>query len=140
MIKEKMLQLAHLTAGIITLIHGFDTFGTGDFKSAGGYLSLAVLFILVAGVNKWMSKQFLQANVAFFLLEAVTIIYSGWHYNTKGHKVFFYLMAAAGIVYFVLALLNINSAERTGKKRRSKKRRSSSSSSNVENQYNKAAF
>jgi len=57
----------------------------------------------VAGLYKSINRQFHQADVAFFLLEAVTIFYSGWDYNEKGHKALFYIMAIIAALYFLFA-------------------------------------
>jgi len=113
--KEKMQQLGHLVAGIVTLIYGFDAFEAGDFTSSTGYLSLAVLFMLVAGLHKWVSKQFIQSDFALFFFEAITILFCGWHYNMKGNDVLFYEMIGTGTLYIVFALLSIRLHHKSGR-------------------------
>src|SRR4051812_21661471 len=110
--REKLQQLIHLAAGIITLIYGFDTFEAGDFSSAASYLSLAVTFLVVAGSHKWISEKFMKADVAFYLIEAATITYSDWHYKIKGHTYLFYTMSAAGMLYFIYAIITLVSKEK----------------------------
>ncbi len=123
--KEKWQQLAHTIAGIITLIYGFDTFEQGD--SAAAYLGLAVLFMIVAGIHKWIVKQFMQADAAFFLLEAVTIIYTAWHYKIKGHQYLYYAIALAGSAYFIFCIFSLITESKHGRRHsgRRKRRRSS---------------
>ena len=126
--REKLLQLGHLTAGIITLIYGFDTFEAADFSSAASYLSLAIIFTIVAGCHKWMTEKFMKADVAFFLLESATITYSGWHYKAKGHPYLFYIMSVAGTFYFIFAIFSLVSKEKPKHRSYRKKRRRHSSS------------
>jgi peptidoglycan/LPS O-acetylase OafA/YrhL len=120
--REKLEQLAHIVAGGLILIYGFQSFEAGEFIIASYYLSLAIIFMLVAGAHTWISQKFLGADVAFFLLEACTIVYTGWHYKTRGHEVIFYIMFAAGLLYFVFALISISYVEKP-KRKKSKKRR-----------------
>lgn len=128
--REKLQQLGHLIAGIITLVYGFDAFEAKEFSSAASYLTLAIIFLVVAGMHKWISVKFISSDVAFNLLEATTIIYSGWNYKMKGHPVLFYLMAIAGIFYIIFAIINLfpKSAPRHRSSSRKKRKRSSSHS------------
>lgn len=126
--KEKLLQLEHLTAGIITLIYGFDTFESGDFLAATSYLSLAIIFTIVAGTHKWISPKFMKADVAFFLLEAATITYAGSHYKPKGNLYMFYTMSVVGALYFVFAIISLVSKEKPKHRSHRRKRRRSHSS------------
>jgi cellulose synthase/poly-beta-1,6-N-acetylglucosamine synthase-like glycosyltransferase len=125
--REKLQQLAHLIAGILTLIYGFDAFEAGDFLYAACYLTLAILFLIVTGTHKWIARKLMKADAAFNLLEAVTIIYSAWHYKNKGHQILFYIMAIAGLAYLIFALLNLlTEAPTKHRSSRKKKRRRSS--------------
>lgn len=126
--REKLQQLGHLVAGIIILVYGFDSFEAGDFASATYYLTLAIIFLIVAGTHKWITQKFVGADVAFNFLEAITIIYTGWHYKQKGHPVLFYSMAVAGALYFIFALINMflpKERKRRSSKRKKRRRRSS---------------
>ncbi len=127
--KEKMQQLGHVIAGLIIMVPGFDAFERGDFKSAAGYLGVAVLFMLLAGWHKSFTQQFLQGDAAFFLLEAAIMFYSAWDYNTKGKTVLFFGMGAAGVIFVFFSLFSIksNSDMPKRRKRRKKRRRSSPS-------------
>ena len=131
--REKLLQLAHIAAGIITLIYGFDSFEAGNFSYAAYYLSLAIIFMIVAGSYSWIAKKFMKADVAFFLLESTTIIYSGWLYKLKGHQYLFYTMVAAGALYFIFAIISLFSKEKTKHRSRTKKRKRRSQSSVFDN-------
>lgn len=125
---EKIQQLGHVVAGLIIMVHGFDSFESGDFKSAGSYLGVAILFILLAGWHKSVTQRFLQGDAAFFLLEAVIMFYSAWDYSTKGKTGLFYGMAVAGVIFVIFALISIKLSADMPKKRKSrrKKRRRSS--------------
>lgn len=121
--KEKIKGLMHLIAGLIVLFHGFDSFESGDFKSASAYLGFAILYMLVAGLHRSIIKRFLQADTAFFLLEAITILYSAWHYKTLNHLVLYYLLAAAGLTFIVLSLSSVNDADKPRRKNKRKRRK-----------------
>lgn len=127
--KNKIHQLLHLVAGIITLVYGFDTFEAGDFLSATYYLSLAIIFLIVAGSHTWISQKFLQADVAFYLVEGITIIYSGWLYKIKGHLFLFYIMSAAGGFYLIFSLIRFFFEEKPKHRLKRGKRRSYPASS-----------
>lgn len=120
--REKLQQLLHLSAGIITLVYGFDTFEAADFSSAAYYLSLAIIFLVVAGSHKWIVQKFMNADVAFYLIEAATIISSGWHYNSKGHPYLFYILAVVGTFYFIFSIINLFSEEKPRHHSRRRKR------------------
>lgn len=121
--KEKLQQLAHLIAGLLTISYGFDTFEKGDLLQAATFLSIAIIFMIVAGLHKSISKKLLQSDVAFFLLEGLTILYAGYNYKLNGNMWWYYGMAIAGVAYIVFALLSINMDERPNKKQRSRKSR-----------------
>ena len=132
--REKLQQLAHLIAGIITLVYGFDAFEAADFSSAAYYLTLAIIFLIIAGTHKWISEKFIMADVAFNLLEAATIVYSGWNYKNKGHEFLFYSMAVAGAFYLVFAIVNLFPAAEPKRKSSKRKRRKRSSKASIEEQ------
>jgi hypothetical protein len=137
--KQRVNELAHVFAGLILLFHGFDAFEAGDFKSASGYLSLGLLYMVVAGLHKTISKKFVQGNAAFFLLESVTIVYSGWHYKTKGHPYLYYLMTAAGIMFFILSCHSFISEDKPRKKKHRKRRRQSSTQPHLHSHHRSSA-
>lgn len=127
--REKLQQLGHLSAGIITLIYGFDSFEGGDFSSATFYLAMAIAFLVVAGSHKWIAEKFLHADIAFYLAEAATIAYSGWRYKLKGHTYLFYTLSIASGIYLIFAVLSLYAEAGTGRRSRRRKRRHHSSSS-----------
>lgn len=128
---EKLKQLGHLIAGIITLIYGFENFESGAFLSSAYYLSLAIIFLIVAGSHKWIAEKFLMADVAFYLLESATIIYSGWNYKLKGHHYLFYTMLFAGLVFFIFAILSLKTEDKPKRRRSKSRKRKRYSTSNL---------
>lgn len=106
--KESLQKLGHLIAGLLTLVHGFEEFEAGALGSAAGYFIFSIGFLVIAGAHKTMLKKFMQGDVAFFLLEAVIILYSGWHYKAKGQTFLYYTMAGSGFCYILFAMLSIN--------------------------------
>lgn len=127
--KEKWQQLGHLIAGLIIIVHGFDTLERGDIFSAAAYFSLAIMFMIVAGAHKNIRRSFMQSDVAFFLLEAVTIFYSGWHYKQTGMPVLYYAMLTAGVSFMVFATFSMETDERPRRHSRRRRHRSSGQSS-----------
>ncbi|MCW3081325.1 hypothetical protein [Segetibacter sp.] len=126
--KEKLQQLAHLIAGIITLAYGFDAFELGDFASATYFLALAIVFLIVAGAHKWIAEKFIRGDVAINLLESVTIIYAAASFRDKAHPFLYYTVTAIGISYFILAIANLFAlVEPVRKSYKGKKRRKASS-------------
>ena len=121
--KDKLQQLIHLVAGIIVLIYGFDSFEAGDFLSATVYLTMAIIFLIVSGTHKWIMQKFMKADVAFFLLESATILYSGWRYKLHGHLYLFYTMLAAATLYFVFAVASLFAKDKPKRHSRKRKRR-----------------
>ena len=124
--KGKVNELGHLLAGLILLFHGFDSFEIRDYRSASLYLFLGLLFMVIAGLQKSISKKFIQGNAAFFLVESFTILYSGWHYKSKGHPYLFYLFTAAGIMFFVFSCRSFILEDKPRKRKSRKRRRRSS--------------
>lgn len=126
--REKLQQLTHLVAGIITLVYGFDAFESGQFLSASYYLALAIIFLIVAGSHKWIVQKFMKADIAFNLLEAIAILYCGNHYKEQGHQFLYYLMTIAGLVYVVFAVAGMFQKERSRHRSSKRKKRKRSSS------------
>ena len=112
------------------MVQGFEAFESSDYNSAGLYLTVSIFFLIVAGLHKKFLQQFVGGSVAFFILEAVTILYSAGHYKATGHHfVYFSLCAAAGFyVLFALASIRINRDRPRKRRSRSHKRRRSSGS------------
>ena len=127
--REKLLQLAHIAAGIITLSYGLHCFEVGNFSTAAYYLLFAIIFMIVAGCYEWILQNFMKADIAFFLLEATTILYSGSLYKLTGHNYLFYTMAAAACLYFLFAIISAAEKEKTKQmpRKRTRKRRRRSS-------------
>ena len=131
--KDRVKQVWHLFAGLLILMHGFASFEENDFKSAGGYIGVALLALVVAGVHKYIDRSFNNADVAFFLLEAVTLSYSAWDYGEEDKKVLSYFIGAAAILFFIMAIVSLISTDEHGRKRSRKhhhRRRSNPSTGN----------
>ncbi len=105
--KGKLKQAGHLLAGVLLMIHGFASFEDKDFKAAAGYLGVAILALMIAGLHKFINRTFSQADVAFFLLEAVTLFYSAWEYRDEERFALSYFITAAGIGYFIWAFFSL---------------------------------
>ena len=125
--KERINILLHLIAGLVVLFHGFDSLETGDLLAAAAYMGFAILFIIVAGLHKSIYRLFFLADPAFYTLEALTILYSGWHYKTLKHNNLYYFHLVCGIILFIFAIVEIYNADKPRKKRRRKSGRRRSS-------------
>lgn len=125
--KDRMSILLHLIAGLIVLFHGFDSLETSDLLAASAYMGFAILFIIVAGLHKSIYRLFFLADPAFYTLEALTILYSGWHYKTLHHPNIYYFHLLCGITLFIFAIVGIYNADKPRKKRRKKSGRRRSS-------------
>lgn len=129
--KGKLKQAGHLLAGLLILVHGFAAFEEKDFKAAAGYLVVAVIALIVAGLHKFINRTFNQADLAFFFLEAATLLFSAWEYREEGRLVLSYFIAAAGIGYFIWAFFTLifkddHHGEHHSSQRSSRRRSSSS--------------
>lgn len=130
--RGKLKQTGHLLAAILIMIHGFASFEDKDFKAAAGYLGVAVLALIVAGLHKFINRTFSQADVAFLLLESVTLFYSGWEYREEGRFALSYFIIAAAIGYFIWAFFSLifkddHRGHSSSQGKRKKQRHSSSS-------------
>ena len=127
--KEKQQQVAHLVAGFILLLQGFDWFEKGLSISQSLYLLLACTFLLVAGLHKWMQKTFQNADVAFFLFEAAALLYSAVIAREEGSTWLWILIGVIGVLYIGFAIATIISNIDTTRQRRRRKRKKFRSSS-----------
>lgn len=73
--REKLEQLAHIIAGVIILIYGFEALEAGEFKAAASYLTVAIIFMIVAGAHVWLLKKFKQSDVTFFIGSSYTLLF-----------------------------------------------------------------
>jgi len=125
--KDKVPVLAHMLAGLIILAQGFDNFEKGDLKAAAIYLTVAILFMIIAGLNKYISRRFLKADAAFFLSETLIIFYIAGLYKAKGSLIFFYLLAVISAFYLVLCIKAVLVRDNKRHHSRKSKRRKHSS-------------
>jgi hypothetical protein len=134
--KEKWQQLSHLIAGVIIIVFGFESFESGNFSSAAYYVTLAIIFLIVAGTHKSIVEKFRKADVAFNVAEAVTLIYSAFLYKSKGHHLLFYIIALVASVYIVVAIINLLSHNSSRHKSMGRKKRKRHAADTVIDQTN----
>ncbi|WP_207495960.1 hypothetical protein [Aridibaculum aurantiacum] len=130
--KEKLKQLAHLFAGFILLLQGFNWFESGISISISLYLLLAVTVLLVAGMHKWVQKHFTSGDSAFFLFEAAAFLYAAVTFREDGGNlmwVLYALFAVAYVAFATVALFDNNERWKRSRNRRRRRRRRSMSSS-----------
>jgi len=128
--KDKKLPVAHLVAGFILLLQGFDWFEKGLSISQSLYLLLACTFLLVAGLHKWVQRTFQNADTAFFLFEAAALFYSAVIAREEGSKWLWILIGVIGLVYIGFAIASIiSSIDNTRQLRRRKRKKVRSSRS-----------
>lgn len=134
--KEKWQQILHMVAGILVIVFGFHSFESRNFSSAAYYLTLAIIFLIVAGAHPWVIDKCRNADVAFNLLESVTLIYSGFLYKDRGDQILFYLITLAGCFFTASAIHNFFSRSHFKYKSPRRKKRNRHSSKPVRDQTN----
>ena len=120
---EKKQQVAHLIAGFILLLQGFDWFEKGLSISQSLYLLLASTFLLVAGLHKWMQRTFQNSDTAFFLIEAAALFYSAVIAREEDSKWLWILIGGIGVIYVGFAIATIISNIDSTRERRRRKRK-----------------
>jgi hypothetical protein len=132
--KNRVRQLGHLIAGLLILAHGFASFEASDFKSAGGYIGVALLAFIVAGLYKRIERSFHNGDVAFYLLEAVTLSYSAFHYQEESKVFLSYFTGTAAVLFFIVAIvcLSINDEPKRKRSRRYRRKRSQTTANVLE--------
>lgn len=124
--KEKVKGLLHIVAGFFILYRGFESFEKGQLLTAAVYFILSLLCILISAIHKNITKKFVQADTAFFLLESLTLFYSAWHYKLLVTNIISFIYGLAGITFLVFSILSITDHEKPRSKRKSRRRRSRS--------------
>lgn len=127
--KQKVQELAHLAAGLLILVQGFEDLEKEEFKLAAAYFGLSLLFMVVAGLHKGLKQKFLRADSAIFFVEAITILNVGWNFKTKGHLTFYILFATIAALYMCLCIWSMRTEEQVKRRSGRKKHRRHSSSS-----------
>ncbi len=140
---KKLKGFLHSIAGLFVLYHGFESFEKGKLLPAFAYIGFAIICILVAAMHKSITRRFLQADTAFYLLEALTILYSAWHYKWLNNNPAYYIFGITGIAFLVFTIMSINTGDSrssSSKSRRKRRRHKPSSQitpdlekSNIEN-------
>lgn len=96
---EKRKKIAHILAGAIIFIHGYEKMEKGESSYWLFYL-LGIIFILMAIFHKQLVQKIKWGDGLFYLIEAVVlfiIAYDYWHHGKKALP-FAYLVAAIGYV------------------------------------------
>jgi len=125
--KLKVDQLAHLIAGFIIFIQVFNWFEKVDPSFTLFYLLAGCFFLILAGVHKWVEKHFIRGEIAFFLLEAASFVFAGWHIKEEGGSYMWMVFTALGAVYILLAVYTVSmllQSERRHESSRSRRRHS----------------
>jgi uncharacterized membrane protein HdeD (DUF308 family) len=120
--KRQFKQAGHLLAGVLILVHGIAAFRQRDFEAAVVYLVIAILVLAIAVSHRYMNQRFRRVDVAFFLLEAATLIFSAWEYRAEKGYILSYLMFAVGIGYAIWACLTLIFEDSHGRRRFSPER------------------
>lgn len=133
--KAKLKVLLHTVAGLFVLYRGLECFETGKLLPAALYLGFAIICILVAALHKSISRRFVQADTAFFLIESLTLLYTAWHYKSLSINVLYFIYGITGLIVITFSILSINDAEKPRPKYKSRRRRKGSSedNKNIEN-------
>lgn len=128
--KENKSELRHLFGGLIIFFYGFDCFERSNFKGAAIYISLSLFIIIYSGFQKTLAKRFEQSDAAFFILEAITIVYILWSLKVENHPYFYYTYLAATVLFIIISIKSINfSSLRISRPRKKRKRRKHRSTS-----------
>lgn len=124
--KENIKGLMHIAGGLLVLYRGFEKFENGKLLPAALFMTFAIICILVAAIHKSITRRFVQADTAFFLLESLTLLYSAWHFKSLEQNILYFIYGILGITFLIFSLLSINDAEKPRSKRRRKHRKTHS--------------
>ncbi len=125
--KGKIKVLLHTVAGLFVLYRGLECFETSKLLPAAVYLGFSIICILVAALHNSITRRFIQADTAFFLIESLTLLYTAWHYKSLNLNALYIIYGIAGLTLISFSILSINDAEKPKPKYKSRRRRSSSS-------------
>lgn len=121
--KEKLQQLAHLVAGIILLLQGFNWFEEGISLSVSMYLLVAAMVLLIAGMHKWVQRKFSSGEAAFFLCEAAAFGYAAVNNHEDGYQALWIIFLILAIIYTAIAVATFSVWQRQGHGHHRKSRR-----------------
>ncbi len=96
---EKSKKIAHILAGVVILLHGYEKMEKSESSYWFFYLS-GIVFILMALFHKQLVQKIKWADGLFYIIEAMVlfiIAYDYWHHGKKALP-FAYLIAAIGYV------------------------------------------
>ena len=128
--KAKVKVLLHTVAGLFVLYRGLECFETGKLLPAAVYLGFAIICILVSALHKSITRRFVQADTAFFLIESLALLYTAWHYKSMNQNVLSFIYGMVGLTLITFSILSINDAEKPRPKYKSRRRRSGSVDNN----------
>lgn len=118
--KAIVKQFAHLIAGLLILVHGFQAFENRNAKLSIIFLVLALLIIIIAGIHLWLEKQIKKIGAVFFMLEALALYYSAWQYKVDGNKLMLVISVLVASLYVWYAIYIFSSRSRKHRKRKSR--------------------
>lgn len=101
---EKSKKIAHIIAGVVILVHGYEKMEKGESSYWFFYLS-GIIFILMALFHKQLVRRIKWGDGLFYLIEAgvlFIIAYDYWHHGKKALPIT-YLAAAMG--YFIVSII-----------------------------------
>ena len=128
--KEKVQQLAHMSAGVLVLWHAFQLLDGRNLQSALLLVTLSLIFVFVAAVHKWVVKTFSNGDVPVFLLEVVTLLFIAWSYIEADKIVTPIILAIAALLILVLVgytlVTDRDTHHKSSRRGRWKRRRSGS--------------
>lgn len=96
---EKTKKIAHILAGTIILVHGYEKMEKGESSYWLFYLA-GIIFLLMALFHKQLVQKIKWGDGLFYLIEAVVlfiIAYDYWHHGKKALPLT-YLGAATGYI------------------------------------------
>ncbi len=103
-IKKRNERFAHILAGCIILLHGFEKFDSN--KSLFVLFAIAgLVFLTVAALHARIAKFFPYVDGVFFVIESVTYFFIAIEYFHLGKKGLPWCYVFASAIYLVVAIL-----------------------------------
>ena len=131
--KEKLKQFTHLLAGFLILIHAFQTFEKEDHQTSFVFLFIAIAFLVIAGIHHWLARQIRKADGVCFILEAIALYFSAWHYRLDGLTYMIIISAVLATLYLWLGIYLVSQKSQRHRHRKHHRSRSTRSNSDTLN-------
>jgi hypothetical protein len=106
--KEKIKRVAHISAGLVILIHAYEKYesGHGSFLF---FLIFGLLFLSIAFFHHQLAKKYPWIDAVFLIIEAVLSLIVAYEFFHVGKK-------ALPFVFLFLAFFQFFMAFKLGKK------------------------